>query len=107
MRRSSVLLLASLSLLCSAPAFSAMADGSSGQTGTAASGGGATATPAKNTPPDPNQVICKREEVTGSRLGGPKECHTRHDWDQMSIDAREGVSNVQNRGQDTTPLRGG
>jgi hypothetical protein len=35
---------------------------------------------AANGQPDPNTVICHREEVTGSRLEGPKECHTRAEW---------------------------
>jgi hypothetical protein len=107
MRRSSVLLFASLTLICAAPAFSALADGSSGQTTTATTGGGTSATtPAKSTQPDPDQVICKREEVTGSRLGGPKECHTRRDWDQMATDARDSTSSFQQRSGQTSPLAG-
>jgi hypothetical protein len=31
---------------------------------------------------DPNQIICVREEVTGSRLPPAKECHTRAQWAQ-------------------------
>ena len=29
---------------------------------------------------DPNQIVCVREEVTGSRLVAARECHTRAEW---------------------------
>jgi hypothetical protein len=32
---------------------------------------------------NPDQVICKREEITGSRLEGAKECHSRAEWAQI------------------------
>ena len=38
---------------------------------------------ASNDPGDPNQMICKREEITGSRLEGSKECHTRAEWAEL------------------------
>jgi cytochrome c5 len=34
-------------------------------------------------PGNPEQVICKREEITGSRLAGHRECHTRAEWAQI------------------------
>ena len=34
-----------------------------------------------------NQIVCKREEVTGSRMPGPKECHTRAEWSQINSNA--------------------
>ena len=109
MRQSSVVLLASLTLMFAAPAFSVLADGSSGQTaaGAAADGGTpATNPPPKTTTPDPDQVICKREDVIGSRLGGPKECHSRRDWDEMAAQARDETSGFQQRSGQTSPLAG-
>ena len=38
-----------------------------------------------------DEVICKREEETGSRLGGKKVCMTKDDWAQQSRDARDGM----------------
>ncbi len=43
----------------------------------------ATQAAANKGPGDPDQIICRRQEVTGSRLPGPKECHTRAEWAQM------------------------
>ena len=59
-----------------------------------ASAGRAAAT---KTPPahDENEVVCKREDVTGSRLGGRKVCHTRLEWEQMTEDARRALDNRQ------------
>jgi hypothetical protein len=47
---------------------------------------------ASNDPGDPNQVICKRDEVTGSRLEGAKQCHTRAEWAQIKA---TGVGQLQ------------
>jgi hypothetical protein len=57
--------------------------------------------------PGPDDVICKREEETGSRIPGAKVCHTRREWDQMSADARDGVDGVQSRGDYLAYHRGG
>lgn len=32
--------------------------------------------------PDPNEVICKRLEMTGTRVSRQKVCMTRADWDE-------------------------
>ena len=29
---------------------------------------------------DPNQVVCEKQEETGSRLGGKRVCMTRSEW---------------------------
>ncbi len=44
---------------------------------------------------DPNQVICKHEEETGTRLGGHKECHTRADWEQMARESERATTLMQ------------
>lgn len=40
----------------------------------------APATPQAKTTPDPNEVVCEKEEETGSRLGASKICKTRAQW---------------------------
>jgi hypothetical protein len=37
---------------------------------------------AANDAPDPNQIICRHEDVTGSRLEGHRVCLTRMEWAQ-------------------------
>ena len=44
---------------------------------------------------DLDQVVCRYEEVTGSRLGGHKVCHTRREWEQISADARDSTAQHQ------------
>jgi hypothetical protein len=51
-------------------------------------------------------MICKHSEIVGSRIPGPRECHTRRDWAQMSNDGRDAVGDMQNRGQTMSPLKG-
>ena len=35
-------------------------------------------------PPDPNQVICRREPAYGSRIQADRVCRTRADWDEQT-----------------------
>jgi hypothetical protein len=65
----------------------AFADTPNGNAGTAAA-------PAA----DPNEMICKRGEVTtGSRFPGPPICHTRLEWEQLQRNANESLQGLQNR----------
>ncbi len=45
---------------------------------------------------DPNQVICHREEETGTRLGVKKICHTRQEWADMAATARTQTDQIHN-----------
>jgi hypothetical protein len=56
---------------------------------------------------DPDEVICVRQEEIGSRVPGPKECHTRRQWDQMSQDARDNAQDLQMRRQMGAQQKGG
>jgi Ni/Co efflux regulator RcnB len=39
---------------------------------------------------DPNQVVCEKQEETGSRLGGKRVCMTRSQWaEQRRLDRQE------------------
>ncbi len=42
-----------------------------------------------------DQIVCKREDEIGSRLGGNKVCMTRRDWRRQSADAGDEVSRAQ------------
>jgi invasion protein IalB len=44
-----------------------------------------------------DQVICEREQDTGSRLGAHKICHTRAQWDDLRRDDRSAVEHVQSQ----------
>lgn len=46
-------------------------------------------------PNDGDQVICEKEEDTGTRLGSHKICHTRSQWEQMRRDDRSATEHVQ------------
>ena len=53
-------------------------------------------------PDDPNQIICKTVEVTGSHLGSKRTCRTRAVWDEITRASREQTENLQN--SDTGPI---
>lgn len=44
---------------------------------------------------DPNRLICKSEEMVGSRLQTKKTCLTAMQWDQLQRDQRMTVERVQ------------
>ncbi len=52
---------------------------------------------------DPNQVICKRQVDTGSRLGGTKICHTRQEWADMATQSRDSMDRAQERSYTNGP----
>lgn len=52
---------------------------------------------------DPNQVICRTNDVTGSRLQKERTCLTRQQWDQQ----REELKRTVQRVQDFKPQNGG
>lgn len=60
-----------------------------------------TTTPAAQAPQaapadDPNEVICRAgEPIIGSRFPGPRQCHTRREWDQIKRDSQEALFHQQ------------
>lgn len=42
-----------------------------------------------------DQVICEKEEDTGSRLSSHKVCHTRSQWEQLRHDDRSNIERAQ------------
>ena len=45
--------------------------------------------------PDPNAQICHLQDVTGSRLGANRVCHTRQEWTDISAESRYTVQRAQ------------
>jgi hypothetical protein len=61
------------------------------QSSTAAAPAVVTAT-AKN---DPNEIQCKKMQVTGQLLPGPKVCHTRAQWEGIQRQSQEEAERAQ------------
>lgn len=57
-------------------------------------GAGTPAQSAAKTP-DPNEVICERQEETGSRLGAKRICMTRSQWAEQKSEDRQQLEHVQ------------
>ena len=54
-----------------------------------------SAAPAAQKARDPNRVICERQEVIGSRLGGGRICKTAQQWEQSRQQSRSDVDEMQ------------
>lgn len=52
----------------------------------------ATAAPSSG---DPNQILCEKQEVIGSRLGHRKVCMTRSQWEESRRQDRGEIEKVQ------------
>lgn len=50
---------------------------------------------AESSPLDPNEIICQREEVTGSRLAKRRVCLTRSQWADRRLQDRQAIEKVQ------------
>ena len=56
----------------------------------------------QTTQDDPNEIICRSgEPVTGSHLPGPRECHTRKEWNDMQRQTQDAISHVQIQSMDS------
>ena len=49
----------------------------------------------KPAPGSPNEVVCQKQEVTGSRLGQKRICKTRAQWADQRLQDRQEVEKVQ------------
>jgi hypothetical protein len=47
--------------------------------------------------PDPNEIICEKQEVLGSRLASRRICHTRAEWADLKLQDRQELERVQSR----------
>jgi hypothetical protein len=41
------------------------------------------------------EIVCKKTKVTGQLLPGPKVCHTRGEWEEMSRQSQYQLERVQ------------
>ena len=44
---------------------------------------------------DPNEMICEKQEILGSRLGKKKVCMTRAQWAELKRQDRQDIEKVQ------------
>lgn len=58
-------------------------------------------------PANPNEVICEKQEVTGSRLAHRKVCMTRSQWEDTKRQDRSAVEKVQSERGLIAPVPGG
>lgn len=57
------------------------------------------ASPAQAAGSDPDQIVCKTTPpVTGSRLGGGRECHTQREWDDREKASQRDLMDKQMHG---------
>jgi len=52
---------------------------------------------------DPNEVVCERQEVIGSRLATKKVCMTRSQWADAKAQDRQDVEKAQTMRGDIAP----
>ena len=57
-------------------------------------------------PSDPNTVICKRQAITGTRVGKYHLCMTRKEWDEMAHRSSEDTGRLQRDGDFGKQRRG-
>ena len=50
-----------------------------------------------NATKNPNDMVCREQEVSGSRLDVRRVCMTRLQWDEQRRDARESVERAPTR----------
>ena len=53
--------------------------------------------------PDPDQVVCRRRPVTGSRLRFTQSCMTRREWANQREEATRGMRNFTTREMASQP----
>ncbi len=46
---------------------------------------------------DPNEVICEKQEVIGSRLATRRVCHTRAQWADLRLQDRQWIEDTQTK----------
>lgn len=53
------------------------------------------APPESQRSPDPNEVICERQDVVGSRLQKRRVCMTRSQWAEHRLQDKQAIERVQ------------
>ena len=44
---------------------------------------------------DPNEIVCEKQEVTGSRLATRRVCKTRAEWADLKLQDRQEIERIQ------------
>ena len=44
---------------------------------------------------DPNEIVCEKQEVLGSRLATQRICHTRAEWAELKRNDRQDLERIQ------------
>jgi hypothetical protein len=47
------------------------------------------------------ELICRKEEMLGTRLGAHRVCHTAHEWDEISRASQDKIMDIQQRAAQT------
>ena len=68
------------------------------QQNTASAAGSTTAKPL-----DPNEVVCEKQEIVGSRLATKRVCMTRSQWADQQGQDRQEIDRVQTQRGDVAP----
>ena len=53
--------------------------------------------------PDPNEVVCEKQQETGSRLASERVCMTRSQWAEQRRLARQDIDKAQTEHGMSTP----
>ena len=51
--------------------------------------------PQAKKPFDPNEMVCEKQAIPGSRLAFAKVCHTRAEWDDLRAQDRQDLDRAQ------------
>ena len=54
--------------------------------------------PATGGAPDPNEIVCEKQQVLGSRLQNKRVCMTRSEWADRRSEDRQDLERRQQRG---------
>lgn len=54
-----------------------------------------------------DEMVCRKETLTGSRLGGKRVCLTRREWDQITRDSQDALRKTQDKSGAKNPSSGG
>ncbi len=54
-----------------------------------------TPLPAPRRTPDPNEIVCEKQEVLGSRLATRRVCRTRAEWADLRLQDRQDIEKIQ------------
>ncbi len=54
--------------------------------------------PATGSAPDPNEIVCEKQHVLGSRLQNKRVCMTRSEWADLRSQDRQDLERQQQRG---------